>query len=125
MSERIADLDQQLRDAGLPIEGVARFPDGTVRVDFIGGNAAATPEQHSTAQTIVAAFDWGGLSVPDTNKVSLEDKARAMIADLEAEVAVKATWDGRTAAYRQEVIRRSLLALAKLARLVVNKLDSD
>lgn len=50
-------LDQQIKTAGIPIDGVSigkRADKSTWRIDF---KAEATPEQRSQAAQIVAAFD--------------------------------------------------------------------
>jgi len=47
-------LDTQIRDAGVPIDGVSDRGDGTYRVDF---RPEATPAQRSQAAAIAAAFD--------------------------------------------------------------------
>lgn len=58
------------------------------------------------------------------NATSLRTQADQVIATLENATRTKATWDGLTAAQRQEFTRIGLLAVAKIARLVLGRLDS-
>lgn len=67
------------------------------------------------------------VGIPD--EVDREERLRAgsatQVAELENVVATKAAWDALTAAQRQEATRRGLLMLARLARLVLHKLNAD
>ena len=59
------------------------------------------------------------------NAMTLRQKADAIISKLEADCGTKATWDGLSAAQRQETTRQGLLALAKLARLSLGRFDGS
>jgi len=52
---RLAALDKQIRDAGVPIDGVSRSPAGVVRIDF---RPTATAPQQALAASLAAAFDF-------------------------------------------------------------------
>lgn len=51
----VAALDEAIKSAGVPIDGVARLRDGTVRIDF---RPEATDQQKAAAQAIAAGWDW-------------------------------------------------------------------
>jgi hypothetical protein len=52
---RVVDLDEAIRNAGIPIEGVSYKTGGTPRIDFKPG---ATPAQRNQAQALADAFDF-------------------------------------------------------------------
>lgn len=52
----VTKLDQDLRAAGVPIDGVSVSPDGSARVDFA---ANATAQDRANAQGVVATHDPG------------------------------------------------------------------
>lgn len=54
MSVNLSKLDQELNAAGIPIDGVGKHHDGTLRIDF---KPEATAPQCSRAAEILAAHD--------------------------------------------------------------------
>lgn len=64
-------LDQAIRAAGVPIDGVAGTQ-GSVRIDF---KAAATGAQRTQAQGIADAFDWSAGA--DATQAAKDSKAAA------------------------------------------------
>lgn len=68
-----ARLDETLRNAGVPIDGVSGGSAETIRVDY---SATATPEQVAQGKAIVAAFDWSA----ETHDAWLLDKQFASAA---------------------------------------------
>jgi hypothetical protein len=52
-------------------------------------------------------------------------KADAAIASLEAVSSTKAIWDARTAAQRQEDTRLTVVAVTKIARLLLGRLEAE
>ncbi len=67
----ILRLDQTLRAAGIPIDGVSGAQ-GSVRIDF---QASATAAQRTQADTIVAAFNWS--DALDSTWQAQQEKAAA------------------------------------------------
>lgn len=55
LNNRLGDLHAALTAAGIPIDGVARLTDGSVRIDF---QATATSQQKTDAAAMAAAWDW-------------------------------------------------------------------
>lgn len=51
----LAALDEAIKAAGVPIDGVGRLLDGTVRIDF---RPEATEQQRTQANAIAAGWDW-------------------------------------------------------------------
>lgn len=62
-----ARLDEAIRAAGVPIDGVSGSSAETVRVDY---SATATTEQRAAGQAIVDAFDWSA----ETHEAWLAEK---------------------------------------------------
>lgn len=60
---------------------------------------------------------------PESNRVAVLAQIEQAMDRLETDAADKATWDGLTTARRQETSRLAVLLVAKLARLVIGKLD--
>lgn len=77
---RVADLDEAIRTAGMPIDGVARLNDGTVRIDF---HPEATAQQRLDAQAIADGWDW----TPLTPVQLLRREATKLMASEQAEDA--------------------------------------
>lgn len=69
--QTILRLDQALRAAGVPIDGVSGAQ-GSVRVDY---QAAATTAQKTQGAAIVSAFDW--MAVTDATWQAQQEKAAA------------------------------------------------
>lgn len=55
----LAALDEAIKAAGVPIYGVARLNNGTVRIDF---RPEATDQQRLDAQAIADGWDWTPLT---------------------------------------------------------------
>jgi hypothetical protein len=77
---RVTDLDEAIKAAGVPIDGVARLNNGTVRIDFA---AEATDEQRTQAQAIAAGWDW----TPIPANVALRAAATKLLASQQHEVS--------------------------------------
>lgn len=58
------------------------------------------------------------------NERSIRSQTDQAIAALEGATRTKVAWDALTAAQRQEVTRLGLAAIAKIARLVLGRLDA-
>lgn len=52
-----AQLHEKILAAGIPIDGVGRNPDGSIRIDFREDVNGATDQQKAQAAAIVAAYD--------------------------------------------------------------------
>lgn len=114
-----ARLVQELRAAGLIISNGGLY----VADDKIVIREVTTATDISTAQSVINSHD-AAPTEPEQRPGKVRDKVVTAIATLESNVSVKATWDGKTAAQRQEITRQALLMLAKLARLVVSQYDA-
>lgn len=65
---RLAVLDQLIRDAGVPIDGLSGSGPG-VRIDF---REEATPNQRAAAHQLAATFDWRERRPKSTNALMSE-----------------------------------------------------
>lgn len=86
------------------------MPTQQARTYDLAGNLVKSEQVEVPAEQVVAD--------------SLRQKAEQVIAVLEQRCGTKATWDGLDAAQRQETTRLGLLAVAKIARLVLGRLDA-
>lgn len=121
-TNQLAELKEKLDKAGIPTEGVARLKDGSVRLDYVGGNDGVTPQQRAQAEAIVAAFDWNATSPSEVNEASLRTKIRNAISTLET---ADNNWGSLTAGQKDAAIRLSVRVAAKLGRLALTQFDTD
>lgn len=85
----------------------------------------AEEQAQQDADAVKAEQERQKTTAEETNRTSLRSKADQVITTLENATSTKATWDALTAAQRQEVTRLGLLAVAKIARLVLGRLDAS
>lgn len=98
----------------------------------IGGNEPITKAvprplragEHDAAIKAVIDKHDASTSEEETRPQKVRQKIDGAIAALENATRDKATWDGLTAAQRQEITRQALFAVAKLARLVLGRFDA-
>lgn len=106
--------NRRIRLEALPFAASMRW-DGTT----------AEVEADRPLAELQAAVDAAPTDMSNANREALHTKANDAIATLENATAAKATWDALTAAQRQEVTRVGLLAVAKIARLALGRLDAS
>lgn len=75
-----ARLDQAIRAAGIPIDGVSGVQ-GNIRIDF---KPEATAQQRTDAQAIVAAFDWSAGAQTTWDNLQARSRAKELLASAEA-----------------------------------------
>lgn len=76
MSEAVTALDQKLRAAGIPLDGVSPLPDGGWRVDL---RPEATQQQIDQAAAIVADFDGSPAALDTWLTVQTRERAKAAL----------------------------------------------
>lgn len=82
----IAILDEKLKAAGIPFDGISGGP-GSVRVDY---QPEATPAQRTQGAAIIAAFDWtlaaerAAETAATGNDLTLRQQAESALVDLRA-----------------------------------------
>jgi len=105
----VLDLDQKIRNAGIPIDGIGRNSDGSPRVDF---HISTTEQQKVQALIIAAAYDQdaedAAKATTETAKqadLDLVRKAQAGLTQLQSDLA---GIDAMNAAQVRDVVKHAI-----------------